>query len=68
MVSGFSYTHPSSPDSRHFYLSEDQLQPQTENRRCAYALFVDAGQHAQGTLGNGDFVFLRPSDHLDVGG
>ena len=32
----------------------------------AYALSVEAGWQSQGTLPDGDFVFLSPSDKLDV--
>ena len=45
--------------------SEQQLQPQTQDGRCAYALSVEARQ-PQGTLTDGGYVFLRSSDDLYI--
>src|SRR4249920_88937 len=42
--------------------SEQQLQPETEDGRCAYALFVDARQQSQGSLADSDCVSLSSSD------
>ena len=41
MVSGFSYSHPSSLDTLHSPPSKQQLKPQTQDGRCAYALSDD---------------------------
>ena len=48
------------------FSSEHHLKPETEDSRCANALLVDAGQQSQGTLTDGDLVFLSASDNLDV--
>src|SRR5262245_6594271 len=44
--------------------SKEQLQPQTQDGRCVYALFVDAWQHPQRTSPEAELVFLSPSDDL----